>query len=274
MDIGSGTGVWAIAAAKLGASRVVAIERDKILIPIIEKLAIKNGVGDRLEAVEGDSREVKVSGKFDVIISETVGNHAFDEGIVPIIIDAKKRFLKKSGFVVPEALALVAAPAHIKDGGGSLPAGLDLNFKYLELLNLDIPKKITDQSEVKLLGAPAILTRVNLRTISQPPTLSDMKCKWRLKDGSQLNCLVVWAQVLLTKGLSLDTIRHTKGWNPVCLPVEPLEKGPAAIECTITQSNKQYYWIVSHTEKGQRKVQSHSPIFPYTAIQTHGRFNR
>lgn len=269
MDIGSGTGVWAIAAAILGASRVVAIERDKILIPIIEKLASKNGVKDRIEVIEGDSREAKVEGKFDVIISETVGNHAFDEGIVPIIIDAKKRFLKENGVVIPEAIASVVAPAHIDSGVERLPAGLKLDYRYLEVLNRDITKKITDQTSVKLLGPPAVLTNVNLKTVTEMPTLTDMKCKWRLKDAGSMNSLILWAHVVLTKGVSLQTIRHTKGWNPVALPVDPFPKGPAVIECTISQSNKQYYWTVSRNHKGEREVQSHSPMFPYTSIQAH-----
>jgi len=35
LDIGAGTGVWAILAAKLGAKRVVAVEIEECLIPII-----------------------------------------------------------------------------------------------------------------------------------------------------------------------------------------------------------------------------------------------
>ena len=270
MDIGSGTGIWAIAAAKLGAARVVAIEKENILIPLIEKLAAKNGVSDRVEVVSGDSREANIEGKFDVIVTETVGNDAFDEGIVPTIIDAKKRFLKKGGVVIPEALAAMAAPAHLK-GRAGLPAGIKLQYRYFELLSQDIPKKIIDPSKLKLLGAPATLAHVDLARVTEPPLLTDMKCKWELEDGSKFNCLVVWAKILLTKDVSLDTINHIKAWTPVCLPVDPLEKGPASIECTITISNRQYYWIVSHMENGRTKVQSHSPVFPYTAIQTHVR---
>lgn len=268
MDIGSGTGVWAIAAAKLGASRVVAIEKDEMLIPLIRKLAGKNGVSDRVEIVTGDSRLVKVTGKFDVIVTETVGNEAFDEGIVPIIIDARKRFLKKTGIVIPEALAAVAAPAHLTVADESFPAGLKLDYRYLELLNLDIPKNITDSTRVKLLGAPATLTRVELGKVREPPVLAEMTCSWKLKDAGLFNCLVLWAEVLLTKGVSLRTFPDTKSWTPICLPVQPFEKGPALIECSITMSNRQYYWIVTHNKNGKRQVQSHSPMFPYTAIQT------
>lgn len=268
MDIGTGTGVWAIAAAQLGASRVVAIEKDQLLIPIIERLALKNGVNDRVEVVAGDSREVKVAGKFDVIISETIGNYGFDEEIVPIIIDARKRFMKKEGVVIPRAVTTVVAPAHLKNASERLPAGLKLDFSFLEALNFDISKRLTEGSEFELLASPALLAQVDLMTVREPPALTDMKCQWKVKDASQLNCLIISAQILLTKGVSLATIDHRSGWNPVCLPLEPFPEGPAVIECTVTNSNKQYYWIVTHVKNGQRRVQSHSPMFPYTVIQS------
>ena len=271
LDIGSGTGIWAIAAAKLGASRVVAIEKERMLIPIIEKLASKNGVSDRLEVLEGDSREVTIAGKFDLIITETVGNEGFDEGIVPTIIDARKRFLKKSGLVIPHEVAAIAAPAHLKGKVETLPAGLKLDYRYFESLNRDIPKKIADRKKIALLGTPATLAHVDLNTVTKPPTLTEMNCKWRLQDASQVNCLVVWARILLTKGVLVDTIRHTEAWNPICLSIEPLAPGPATIECRITISNKQYYWIVSCHAKGSRTAQSHSPVFPFTSIQAHMR---
>ncbi|HZI87664.1 MAG TPA: 50S ribosomal protein L11 methyltransferase [Pyrinomonadaceae bacterium] len=274
LDIGSGTGIWAIAAAKLGASRVVAIEKERMLIPIIEKLASKNDVSDRVEVLEGDSREVAIAGKFDLIITETVGNEGFDEGIVPTIIDARKRFLKKSGVVIPHEVAAIAAPAHLKGKVETLPAGLELDYRYFESLNRDIPKKIGDRKRMTLLGKPVTLAHVDLNTVTKPPTLSEMNCKWRLKDASRVNCLVVWARVLLTKGISVDTIRHTEAWNPICLSIDPLAAGPATIECRVTISNRHYYWVVSRNDKRGRTVQSHSPIFPYTSLQTAGKFSR
>src|SRR5207249_3487546 len=59
LDIGSGTGIWAIMAAKLGAARVVAVEREKLLAPIIDRLARNNGVQDIVEIVNQDSRKAK-----------------------------------------------------------------------------------------------------------------------------------------------------------------------------------------------------------------------
>lgn len=269
LDIGSGTGLWAIAAAKLGAARVVAIEKEKLLIPIIERLISHNGVQDRVKVIEGDSRESRISGKFDVIISETIGNEAFDEEIVPIMIDARKRFLKKGGVVIPSSIASVLAPAHLDKWCEVLPASVNLDYNYVEQLVLDIPKRIHDRSRLKLLANPVALARVDLTSVEAPPMLTEMTAGWKLKDASKLNCLVLWAEAVLTKGVALETINSTN-WTPTGLPVEPFEEGPAVIECTLTVSpDKHYSWTLTHTRNGKSQVQSHSPIFPYTSLKAH-----
>ena len=54
-DLGAGSAVLAIAAAKLGASRVYAIELDGEAIPDAEENVERNGVADRVHVFEGDA---------------------------------------------------------------------------------------------------------------------------------------------------------------------------------------------------------------------------
>jgi ribosomal protein L11 methyltransferase len=54
-DLGSGSGVLAIAAAKLGAAGVVAIEMDPDAIGNAEENISRNGVADRVTVLEGDA---------------------------------------------------------------------------------------------------------------------------------------------------------------------------------------------------------------------------
>ncbi|MFI5236246.1 MAG: 50S ribosomal protein L11 methyltransferase, partial [Gemmatimonadales bacterium] len=55
LDLGSGRGSLAIAAALLGASRALGIELDFEAIPVAEQNAAKNGVADRVVFVNGDA---------------------------------------------------------------------------------------------------------------------------------------------------------------------------------------------------------------------------
>ena len=54
-DLGAGSAVLAIAAAKLGASRVVAVELDHEAIGNAEENVRRNTVGDRVTVIEGDA---------------------------------------------------------------------------------------------------------------------------------------------------------------------------------------------------------------------------
>lgn len=54
-DLGSGSAVLAIAAAKLGAARVAAIELDPEAIGNAEENVARNGVADRVTVIEGDA---------------------------------------------------------------------------------------------------------------------------------------------------------------------------------------------------------------------------
>src|SRR5262249_50762067 len=121
LDIGSGTGIWAITAALMGARKVVAVERDSLLISLIKNLARENKVRDKLEIIEGDSRKIRLPREFDLFVSETIGNSAFDEEIVPILIDARTRFLKRGAAIIPITVSLLAAPAFLKGGSKKIP---------------------------------------------------------------------------------------------------------------------------------------------------------
>jgi ribosomal protein L11 methyltransferase len=57
-DLGAGSAVLAIAAAKLGASRVAAVEVDADAIANAEENVSRNGVADRVRVIEGDAWDI------------------------------------------------------------------------------------------------------------------------------------------------------------------------------------------------------------------------
>ncbi|MDF1862485.1 MAG: 50S ribosomal protein L11 methyltransferase [Verrucomicrobiales bacterium] len=70
IDLGCGSGILAIAAAKLGASRIVAVEIDDVALKFAIQNAERHGVADRIEFVEGDAIPLlrgEGSASFDVI---------------------------------------------------------------------------------------------------------------------------------------------------------------------------------------------------------------
>jgi ribosomal protein L11 methyltransferase len=70
LDLGSGSGILAIAATKLGASRAIGIEIDSEANEVAARNAARNGVADLLELLEGDAAVLApLAGPADLLVS-------------------------------------------------------------------------------------------------------------------------------------------------------------------------------------------------------------
>ena len=87
LDLGSGSGILAIAAAKLGAARAVAIEYDAEANPVAERNVERNGVADRVVILEGDAGELAPLGApADIVVSNIL--RTVNTMLLPAIIAA------------------------------------------------------------------------------------------------------------------------------------------------------------------------------------------
>ena len=81
-DVGAGTGILSLFAARAGAARVYAIERT----PTIEQakaIAKANGMQDQIEFIWAEALKAKLPEKVDVIVSEWLGHGGLDEDMFP-----------------------------------------------------------------------------------------------------------------------------------------------------------------------------------------------
>ncbi len=90
VDIGTGTGILAVAAAQAGARHVYAIEQSGIGESATALFAA-NGLADRITLVPGWSTEIDLPEQGDVLVSEMIGNEPLGERILPVTRDAVKR---------------------------------------------------------------------------------------------------------------------------------------------------------------------------------------
>lgn len=268
LDIGSGTGIWAIVAALSGASRVVAIEQDDLLIPIIRNIVKENGVSDKVEVVHGNSNDLKLNERFDVIVSETIGNQAFEEDIVPTMTDARERFLKPGGVLIPSEVAFVAAAAHYENAINGSPAGVSTKCSYFQLLSLNIPLMLSSKSDLKIISSTKDLVRVDLNQANDPPDLSNLTASWKQMDAERINCFAVWAEMTLSKGLKLSTLK-TSSWSPAIYPVKSFKQSRGNVEFMLSMTEKTHHWSAALSNKQEREIESYSPVFAYASLMTH-----
>lgn len=111
-DIGCGLGVLSHLAVQAGAAKVYAIEYDPSTLMLAQRIAEPHKWSSKIQWKHGLSGDLKIP-KVDVIISETLGSLGLDENCLPTLLDARRRFLKPSGIIIPRAVTLHFAPVEI-----------------------------------------------------------------------------------------------------------------------------------------------------------------
>src|SRR5262245_53200630 len=114
LDLGTGSGVLAIAAARAGARHVYAVEASDIA-DVAERVFAANGMQDRISLIPGWSRQINLPEPADLLVSEIIGNEPFEEEILETTLDARRRLLKPHARLIPYALTLFARPLRLPE---------------------------------------------------------------------------------------------------------------------------------------------------------------
>jgi ribosomal protein L11 methyltransferase len=104
LDVGTGTGVLAMAAKKLGASRTVGTDND----PVAIELAIECAEENDLEGIELSTKSLKaVTGRFDLVVANILANTLIE--LAPLLAAKTGGRLVMAGVLVPQAKEVTAA---------------------------------------------------------------------------------------------------------------------------------------------------------------------
>jgi precorrin-6B methylase 2 len=182
LDIGTGSGVLAIAAARAGARHVYAVEASDIA-DVAERVFACNGVQDRVTLIRGWSRNVELPEPADVLVAEVIGNEPFEEEILETTLDARRRLLKPGARLIPHTLELVARPLRVPDGEARQRAvGRQAverwrqlyGIEFQPLLDAALPAPVNNPTEAEVLagwapvGPPVTLATVDLGSFERP----------------------------------------------------------------------------------------------------------
>ncbi|MGN6391694.1 MAG: 50S ribosomal protein L11 methyltransferase [Gemmatimonadales bacterium] len=87
LDLGSGSGILAIAAARLGAGRAIGIEHDAEATPVARRNAARNAVGHAVDFLEGDAADLApLLGPVDLLLSNIL--RTVNTALLPVIAAA------------------------------------------------------------------------------------------------------------------------------------------------------------------------------------------
>ncbi|CAH8359880.1 unnamed protein product [Eruca vesicaria subsp. sativa] len=180
MDVGCGTGILSLFAAKAGASRVVAVEASEKMAKVATKIAKDNKVFNDnehngvLEVANSMVEELEKSIKIqphsvDVLVSEWMGYCLLYESMLSSVLYARDRWLKPGGAILPDTATMFVAG--FGKGATSLPFwedvyGFDMSSIGKEILEDTARIPIVDVVEERhLVTQPALLQKFDLATM-------------------------------------------------------------------------------------------------------------
>lgn len=98
LDVGCGTGILSMLAIKSGAKKVIGIDMSSI-IPITKQIIQRNGYGHCISLIRGKMEDVELplepNEQVDIIVSEWMGYGLYFENMLPAVIYARDKYLKK-----------------------------------------------------------------------------------------------------------------------------------------------------------------------------------
>ena len=106
-EIGTGSGLLAMMAAKLGAKQVTTCETVSLIATTAQQIIADNKFEKTIKVIAKKSTDINIgaglSEKADILVSEIFSSELLGEHVLPSLEDAKKRLVKPHGKVIPAA---------------------------------------------------------------------------------------------------------------------------------------------------------------------------
>lgn len=243
VDIGTGTGVLAAAAARAGARHVYAIEATGIG-EAAKVLFAANGLADCITVIPGWSSHVELPERANVLIAEIIGNDPLEEGVMETFADARKRLLTEDARVIPSGVKVFALPVTVADKVLSrFTFTSDSTDKWREWYGMDFSSLLTSATnrsvvfrypphEVRawpVLAEPLMLANLDLSGASHP--LVNEAAELTITTAGSLSGLLVYFELDVAPGQRLTTSPAEAGetsswWVKIWLSETPVEVKP------------------------------------------------
>jgi predicted RNA methylase len=111
LDIGTGSGLLSMMAARAGAKNIVTCEKVAVIAETAERILALNGYGGRIRLVNKSSTGIVVgediAARADILISEILSSDLLAEDVLSTFEDAHARLLREGATIVPRAATAV-----------------------------------------------------------------------------------------------------------------------------------------------------------------------
>ena len=173
LDIGTGSGLLAMMAARAGAKRVIACEANPLVAEAARRIIAANGFADVITIHACHStkltRDMIGDAGAEVVVSEIFAADLVGEGVLPALEHAREELCAPGALFVPEAACLRVALVELTgvEAAPRMVEGFDLG-EFLPLYS-NIEMVAPDSTQVTLRSMPADLALLNWNTPTPVP---------------------------------------------------------------------------------------------------------
>ena len=205
MDIGAGTGIFALLACHFGARHVYAIEPNDA-IQVGRELADANGFSEKISFIQDISTKITLPEKANIIISDIHGMLPFFGQHLPSIIDARQRHLASAGRLIPSLdimrVALVEAPdlyQRYSSPWTENEFGIDMQATLDWVKNTSWTGKVRKEDKERIVGEAKTWATLDYQTLESSDISGEVN--WQLDQDATVHGVRVWFDAVLAEGV-------------------------------------------------------------------------
>jgi type I protein arginine methyltransferase len=206
LDIGTGTGIHALMAARLGAKHVYAVEPADS-VELAPEIARKNGLGDRITFMRGLSTQIEIPERADVVISDLHGTLPWYKQHIPTIVDARRRLMEAGGMLIPQRDDVYAVPVEAPDLYSKYatpwrdqPYGFDFSLVASKITNAFSRGRVDEDG---FLASVEHVAELDYASIENPAAQLSFSVP-ALRDGT-MHGVMVWFDTTLIEDVRLSS---------------------------------------------------------------------
>ncbi|KFY84334.1 hypothetical protein V500_09395 [Pseudogymnoascus sp. VKM F-4518 (FW-2643)] len=216
LDVGCGTGILSMFAAKAGAKHVIGVDMSTIIGKAKEIVEV-NGLTDKITLLQGKMEDVVLPfDKVDIIISEWMGYFLLYESMLDTVLWARDKYLVPNGLIFPDKATIFMAG--IEDGEyKDEKIGFWDNvygFDYSPLKKTALTEPLVDTVEIKaVVTDPTAVLTLDLYTCTVADLAFTSPFVLEARRDDFVHALIAWFDIDFTachKAIRFSTGPHTK----------------------------------------------------------------
>ncbi|KAH3709700.1 protein arginine N-methyltransferase 6-like [Dreissena polymorpha] len=208
LDVGAGSGILSLFAARSGAKKVYAVEASGAAT-VCQEIVNRNRYENVISVIHGRIEDIELPEKVDVIISEWMGFYLLHESMLDSVLFARDKWLKSDGIILPSHAAIYVCPVNMsefcKEKFEFWEDVYGFDFTPFQEQNVAAHLQqpaVTTLKETQLLSSAQCLVKYDLKIVC----LSDVqeieeKKTFTITQGSILHGFAAWFDVIFSPGV-------------------------------------------------------------------------